>query len=188
MIRAQVKGALLIGLWLLLGCSLAWAKNEYGKGIKAYQKSQYEEALSYLGPLAKDGDPYAQFAIAVMYDDGVGRPQNFDLALDWYLKSAKGGLVDAQYMAGRFYGRGRGMKQDPEKALFWFNLAAAGGHPDAERLRDQQRSQVSRSERQRIDDEAVTWKSHHPVRYTCKSVPCIFPKWLQPPRWKIFTW
>lgn len=183
-----VAAALLVTLCLLLGGAPAWAKNEYQKGIKAYEKGEYEEALSYLGPLAKEGDPYSEFAIAVMYDDGVGRAQNFDRALEWYRRSAHGGLVDAQYIMGRFYGRGRGMKQDPDKAFFWFNIAAAGGHPDAERLRDQQRLQVKRSDRQRIEDEAVRWKADHPARYTCKSAPCIFPKWLQPPRWKVFTW
>lgn len=185
-LRAPIRGAVIFGLWLLLGCSLAWA-GDYEKAIKAYKKGEFEAALSVLMPNAKDGDPYSQFAIAVMYDDGVGKAQNFDRALEWYRRAADGGLVDAQYMVGRFYGRGRGMKQDPDRALFWFNIAAAGGHPDAERLRDQQRSQVSRSNRQKIDDEAVRWKANHPQRYTCKSVPCIFPQWLQPPRWKIFT-
>lgn len=184
--HAPVRGALVVVLSFFLGCALAWA-GDYEKGVKAYKKGEFEEALSLLMPFAKDGDPYSQFAIAVMYDDGVGKPQNFDIALEWYRRSASGGLVDAQYMMGRFYGRGRGMQQDPAKALFWFNVAAAGGHPDAERLRDQQRSQVSRALRQKIDDDAVGWKARHPQRYTCKSVACIFPKWLQPPRWKIFT-
>jgi hypothetical protein len=186
-LHAPLRGALLIALWLMAGCAAAWA-GDYERGIKAYNKGEYEEALSVLMPFAKDGDPYSQFAIAVMYDDGVGKPQNFERALEWYRRSANGGLVDAQYMMGRFYGRGRGMRQDPAKALFWFNLAAAGGHPDGERLRDQQRSQVSRSQRQKIDDDAVRWRAGHRQRYTCKSVPCIFPRWLQPPRWKIFTW
>jgi TPR repeat protein len=185
-IRANFGGAAAMLLWLLLGCSVAWA-DDYGKAIKAYKKGEYEAALSFFMPSAKHGDPYSQFAIAVMYDDGVGKPQNFDRALEWYRRAAEGGLVDAQYMVGRFYGRGRGMPQNPDRALFWFNVAASGGHPDAPRLRDQQRSQVSRGMRQKIDDEAVRWKANHPQRYTCKSVPCIFPQWLQPPRWKIFT-
>ena len=66
-------------------------------------------------------------------------------------------------------------KQDPAKALFWFNLAAAGGHPDGERLRDQHRSQVNRGLRQKIDEEAVWWKAHHPQRYTCKRRALHFP-------------
>ena len=179
--------ALVAAVCLVLSSAAAWS-DEYKNGVKAYQKGQYNDALSFLMPLARHGDPYSQFAIAVMYDDGLGLSQDFDLALEWYRKSAAGGLVDAQYMVGRFYGRGRGVSQDPAQALFWFNVAHAGGHPDAERLQDQQRSQVSRARRQAIDSDAVRWLAAHPQRLTCKDVACIHPKWLQPPRWKLFTW
>jgi TPR repeat protein len=170
---------------LFLACQAAQA-GDYEKGLQAYKGGKYQEAVSLLKPLAQEGHPYAQFAVGVMYDDGRGLPQNYGHALIWYTRAAKAGLVDAQYMVGRFFGRGRGVKQNPARAFFWFNLAGAGGHPYAPRLRDQQRSQVSRSQRDRIEDEAVSWLSTHPAQFSCKGKRCIFPSWTARPTWTIF--
>lgn len=156
---------------------------DYEKGVSAFRRGDYAEARVLLKPLAQDGDPYAQFAIAVMYDDGLGLPQNFGRALSWYGKAAQAGLVDAQYMAGRFHGGGRGVKQSPPLAFFWFDLAAAGGHPQAPRLRDQQRSQVSPAMRPRVEDEAVKWLAAHPHQFSCRERRCIFPAWTAKPSW-----
>ena len=117
---------------LVLFTAQAFA-GDYEKGVSAFRRGDYAEARTLLKPLAQEGDPYAQFAIAVMYDDGLGLPQNYGHALNWYGKAAQAGLVDAQYMAGRFHGGGRGVKQNPPPAFFWFDLAAAGGHPQAPR-------------------------------------------------------
>ena len=167
---------------LLLGLATAHA-GEYEKGISAFRRAHYPESVSLLKPLAQRGDPYAQFAIAVMYDDGIALPQDFSRAISWYTRAAKAGHVDAQYMLGRIYGRGRGVKQDPRMAFLWFNLAAAGGHPFAPRLRDQQRSQVNRAERSRLEDEAVVFQARHPQPFSCKGQRCIYPRWTAKPRW-----
>ena len=127
----------LIALVTLLFCFQPAAAGELWNGLYAYRHGHYQQAVATLRPLAESGDPYAQFTLGVMYDDGIGLPRNFGLALHWYKRAARQGLADAQYMAGRFYGNGRGVKQDPAAALFWFELAAAAGHPLAPNLRDQ---------------------------------------------------
>lgn len=159
---------------------------DFERGVSAYRHGDYAGAVSLIEPLARHGDPFAQFALAVMYDDGRGRPQDFSKALAWYTRAARAGLVDAQYMAGRFYGRGRGVKQNPARAFFWFNIAAAGGHPHAARLRDQQRAQVNRAQRSRIEAEAVAWQAKHPTQFTCKERRCIFPGWTARPAWNFY--
>lgn len=170
---------------LLLVIQTAQA-GDFERGVSAYHHGQYADAVSLIEPLARHGDPFAQFALAVMYDDGRGLPQDFTKALTWYSRAARAGLVDAQYMAGRFYGSGRGVRQNPSRAFFWFNLAAAGGHPHAARLRDQQRSQVSRAERGRIEAAAVSWQASHPRQFTCKAQRCIFPGWTARPAWNVY--
>jgi TPR repeat protein len=170
---------------LLLGLQPAWA-DELKQAQRAFRDGHYAEAAAILEPLAHQGNPIAQFNVAVMYDDGVGRPQNLALALTWYKRAAEAGLVDGQYMTGRFYGRGRATPQNPGKALFWFDLARAGGHPLAAKLRDQHWNQLSSSQRNAIEAEATRWHVAHPNQFSCKGNPCIYPRWTPIPRWSIF--
>ncbi|WP_421692945.1 tetratricopeptide repeat protein [Aestuariivirga sp.] len=153
----------------------------------AYRHQLYGQAVAILRPLAEQGDPYAQFNLGALYDDGLGVPRNFTLALLWYRKAGSQGLADAQYMAGRFYGNGRGRKQDPAAALFWFELASAGGHPLAPALRDQHWNQLGRTAREQVANEAVKWQSEHPHQFTCKWQKCIYPRWTARPGWTILN-
>ena len=180
--------AVLAGAALLLANQTAEAHeaHEVRDGISAYRHGSYPQAVEILKPLAHEGDPYAQFAIAVMYDDGLGLPQDFSRAISWYTRAAEAGIVDAQYIVGRFYGRGRGVKQNPGKAFYWFNLAAAAGHPLAPRLRDQHRLQLPVPQRHRIEAEAVAWQSAHPNTLNCDSRLCIYPGWTIKPRRNLF--
>jgi TPR repeat protein len=170
---------------LLLGVQVAWA-DELKQAQKAYRHGQYAEAAAILQPLAQRGNPIAQFNVAVMYDDGLGLPQNLALALSWYKRAGEAGLIDGQYMTGRFYGRGRGTPQNPGKALFWFDLARAGGHPLAGKLRDQHWDQLNSPQRDAIEAEATRWHARHPHQFSCKGNPCIYPRWTPKPRWSIF--
>jgi TPR repeat protein len=154
-------------------------------GLNAYRRGHYPQAVATLRPLAEAGDPYAQFTLGVMYDDGIGLPRNFSLALLWYKRAAAQGLADAQYMAGRFYGNGRGVRQDPAAALFWFELAAAGGHPLAANLRDQHWNQLKSPRRDRVAAEATRWQAEHPAQLSCAWKRCVYPIWTARPGWTI---
>lgn len=175
----------LAGLLAVLVCASARAE-DYRKGVKAFRHGDYSQSLSLLEPLAKAGDPFAQFAVAVMYDDGVGLPQNLGRALHWYRKAADSGLVESQYMVARIHGRGRGVRQDPAQAFFWFNIAAAGGHPHAARLRDQHAHQITAAQRKKLEAAAVEWHARHPAQVTCKARSCVYPSWTQDPQWRRF--
>jgi TPR repeat protein len=98
---------------------------ELAQGLSAYRAGNYGEAVALFRPLAQQGDPWAQYSLAVAYDDGLGVPRNFKLALEWYRRAGYQGLADAQYMTGRFYGNGRGVRQDPAKAGLPAGAAAA---------------------------------------------------------------
>lgn len=173
----------LIVLCLWLGP--AWA-GELRQGVSAFRQGDYETAVLILKKLARQGDPYAQFSLGAMYDDGRGLPRNLKLALQWYKRAGAQGLADAQYMAGYFYGGGRGVRQDPAAALYWFELAAAGGHPLAGNLRDQHWSQLRAPVRERVEANATAWQAAHPTQLICKPGLCIHPAWTRRPRWNFF--
>jgi TPR repeat protein len=179
--KAHLRSLLALGVLLLWG--LPAGAHDLRQGTSAYRQGHYGEAAAILKPLAEDGNPFAQFAIGVMHDDGRGLPQDLSRALSWYTRAAHAGLVDAQYMVGRFYGSGRGVKQNPARAFFWFNLAAAGGDPRAALLRDQHAHQITPAERRRREAEAVSWQSRHAHHFTCRFQRCIYPRWTAPPRW-----
>ncbi|MCB1380193.1 MAG: sel1 repeat family protein [Alphaproteobacteria bacterium] len=164
----------------------AWAGG-FEQGTAHYRRGHYAEALDILQPLARKGDPYAQFALAVMYDDGKGVPQSHSLALKWYLCAARNGLADAQYAAAMYYASGRGIKPNVRKSYFWFNLATAGGYPRGTRARDQQDGELSRSEVAKTQADSVDWLSKHPRQLSCKTRRCIHPAWYPKPRWNKLT-
>jgi TPR repeat protein len=163
-------------------CGTAWS-DEYKQSVSHHRNGKYAVAISLMKPLAQQGNPFAQFAVGSMYDDGLGVPQSFSHALYWYRKAADQGLADAQYILARMHGRGRGVEQNASLAFFWFNIAGAGGYPEATRLRDQHRHQISRQQQERLEAEAVKWQAHHPASFTCKDRNCIYPSWTKKPRW-----
>ncbi len=176
-------GAAGVALALLIQPALA---NDLGRGNAEYRRGHYTAALNLIKPLAQRGDPFAQFSLGVMYDDGRGMAQNYGLALKWYRRAAENGLADAQYAAGMSYAAGRGMKQDVVRAYVWLNLAAAGGYPDAERARDQEESELSRAEAVRAQAIAADWLRKYPGHLICGMRGCIHPRWLGKPAWTPF--
>jgi len=54
-------------------------------GEAAYARKDYATALELFRPLAEQGDAQAQYNLGVMYDTGEGVPQDYALAVKWYL-------------------------------------------------------------------------------------------------------
>ncbi|KAG0272572.1 hypothetical protein BGZ95_011680, partial [Linnemannia exigua] len=52
---------------------------------------------------ARLGDMHAQNALGERYKDGRGVHQDFEAAMDWYLKAAEHGLASAQFNVGDMY-------------------------------------------------------------------------------------
>jgi uncharacterized protein len=50
----------------------AWADFQAGAGMDAYNGRDYATALREWGPLAKQGDPRAQFRFGSLYENGDG--------------------------------------------------------------------------------------------------------------------
>jgi len=97
------------------------------RGLEAYQQGDYAAALADLEPLARQGDPEAQFALGMMSDNGEGVIQDYGRAFRWFRKAAEQGHAQAQRQLGRLYFHGLGVEKNLVQAYVWFNLATAQG-------------------------------------------------------------
>ena len=119
-----------IGLALFLvaissPCVSAWAG--FDDGMASAKRQKYAAAYDIWLPLAKQGDVRAQYNIGVLYDRGLGVPQNYAEATRWYGIAAERGHVDAQANLGFAYEQGRGVAQDFAQAAKWYRKAAERG-------------------------------------------------------------
>ena len=117
-------------LALVLGLLLAAAGSAlagFDDGMAAARRGDYRGALEIWLPLARDGDIRAQYNLAVLYDKGIGAPQNYAEAARWYLAAAERGHLDAQANLGFAYEQGRGVAQDYAAAAKWYRAAAERG-------------------------------------------------------------
>ncbi len=91
------------------------------EGITSFQLYQ---------PKANQGDADAQFNLGLLYERGVGTPQDTKQAVYWYTKAAEQGHVNAQYSLGSLYHNsnyGEEVPQDSKKAVYWLTKAAEQG-------------------------------------------------------------
>ncbi|KAG0288223.1 hypothetical protein BGZ96_007973 [Linnemannia gamsii] len=77
---------------------------------------------------ASCGDKEDQVTLGDMYRDGKGVPQDYHIAMVWYLKAARQAFAPAQYNIGDFYFLGHGVRQDFSQAMEWYIKAASLGH------------------------------------------------------------
>lgn len=69
--------------------------------------------------------------LAGCYEDGSGLPQDYQKALELFLKAGELGCATAYYNLGNSYYNGTGVEVDKRKAKHYFELAAMNGHNKA---------------------------------------------------------
>ncbi len=85
---------------------------------------------------AAQGNAEALNRLGMIYEQGIGVPQDYGKAVEWYEKAAAQGDAAAQLNLGEMCEKGFGVPQDYARAYMWVNLAAAQGWPDAVKARD----------------------------------------------------
>ena len=90
-------------------------------------RAEDEATAKALRKSAEEGDASAQNRLGLLYDEGVGVPQDYRQAKEWYEKAAKQGHAGAQTNLGTLYLQGEGAPQSAQMALFWFSRAAEQG-------------------------------------------------------------
>jgi TPR repeat protein len=78
-------------LSFLLLTSCANSRFQLERGIESYQRQDYRQAFLRLEPVAKAGNPEAQYALAFMYYYGRGTIEDRQAALKWMQTSAQQG-------------------------------------------------------------------------------------------------
>ncbi len=90
-----------------------------------FERGEYVSAFQDYLELAEKGDPRAQYALAMIYDRGLG-PNIYDpdLAFLWFERAAVAGFAPAQYKMGEYYYDGVMVAEDLAKTGYWWGLAA----------------------------------------------------------------
>lgn len=78
---------------------------------------------------AEQGDPQAQYELALLFANPDNEEIDLDKAFYWLLKSANQGVADAQYHLAAFY---ENIKADLSSAFKWYKAAAEQGHVEAQ--------------------------------------------------------
>jgi len=94
-------------------------------------------AASWFRRSAAGKFPAGAYNLAVLLEQGIGVPQNFDRAGQLYTLAANTGHVQSTTALGRFHAEGRGTKQDLPRAWALFSLALERGDKEAKSFIEQ---------------------------------------------------
>ncbi len=109
----------LLAAILSLGAANATA-DSYDSAVNSALDENYSAAFSYWMPLAKAGDPRAQFNIALMYHGGLHVGFDESAALEWYQRAAENGVTEAQeYLAVGYQEGWFGLPVDKKRSHYW---------------------------------------------------------------------
>ncbi len=106
----------------------AWGQ-DYGTGLIAAMRGDYETALRQWAPLAEDGCAEAQYSFASLYENGWGVPLDTTQAAAWFRRAAEQGHAGAQLSLGDMYRDGIGVATDRAESIAWYRRAAGQGLP-----------------------------------------------------------
>jgi TPR repeat protein len=128
-------------LFAFLALMVQPAKAGFDEATAAFAAGDYPKVLAELTPLAKEGDPRSQYAMGLLYENGLGVAIDPAVAATWYLKAAEQGNSDAQYNLGVMFERGVGVPVNHTEAARWYRPALSCSRhrrgSDATRLRVQ---------------------------------------------------
>lgn len=130
-VHAAGNAAVLFLFCSSLALTMQPALAGFDEAAAAFAAGDYNKTLQQSRPLAEKGDPRSQYAMGVLYENGLAVTKDLKLAAAWYLKAAKQGNADAQYNLGAMYEHGVGMPVNYAEAARWYRPAAEQGDIDA---------------------------------------------------------
>jgi hypothetical protein len=121
---------------------------DYALGLAAFHRGDIAVAHREFSALAEQGDPAAQYSLAMLYLKG--KQPNYARAIPWLQKSAGSGLPDSQYMLGMLSLYGVGMAKDTERGMLLLEQASDQGNEHAQALLGQlETARIREAESQR---------------------------------------
>jgi len=122
--RLTVTLFLMMGLSLILAAP-TWA--DFQAGLEAADRGDYRTAVKEFQLSAERGDVKARYSLGVMYQLGLGVPQDDQETVRWYQLAAEQGDASAQHNLGMMYFEGKGVPKNDVQAYLWMSLAAGQG-------------------------------------------------------------
>lgn len=120
-----------IVLVLVLLASVSFADN-YDDALKAANLGDYKKAYQLWLVDAEKGSAVAQRNLGLMYEEGLGVPQQVRKAVKWYRMAAEQGEKLSQYYLALMLEEGEGVPRDYKEAVWWYRLSAMQGHVKAQ--------------------------------------------------------
>lgn len=117
-------------LLIVMLSPISWGA-DYNKGVDAYERGDYATALREMTPLAGQGNAFSQYVLGVMYENGMGVPENDTEAFKWYRLAAEQGIAEFQNKLGWMYDNGKGVEKNLTEAMKWYRKAAEQGDENA---------------------------------------------------------
>ncbi len=97
----------------------------FQRALAARLRGDFGTLLKDMSALAQKGYPRAQLQMGMIYERGLGVPQDYKQAQEWYLKALSNGVVDAPAKIGWLYEHGFGVEKDFGKAAEYYQRAIA---------------------------------------------------------------
>jgi TPR repeat protein len=126
--QAHISSFILMLLVLTAAC---FADN-LDEALKAANVGDYAKAYQLMLVDAEKGNAVAQTNVGLMFNDGLGVPQDEKKAVWWYQLAADKGYPRAQYYLGTMLEAGLGVPQDYKEAAKNYRLAAGQGYVKAQ--------------------------------------------------------
>ena len=98
-------------------------------GVAAFEAKFFQKAMALLSPLAQQGNPDAQYRMAIMFQNGLGYVKNEAEAMRWMRAAADQGMALALHGLGFMYLNGECVAKDEARAAIYFRQAAEQGLP-----------------------------------------------------------
>ncbi len=91
-----------------------------------------DKAMRIMSALAKEGDPKAMNALAIMYATGKGTEIDYRAAMTWFVKATEAGYVRSFYNLSLMWKYALGVDQNYEEAYHMLKKGADAGEPSCQ--------------------------------------------------------
>ena len=141
-LKTKFKTFFIIFICLFANASFA----DFDKGLKEFNKGNYELALDIWEPLANEGVSNAQYNVGLMHHNGLGTKQDFKQAYKWLLKSSEQGNLNSIRLISTMYALGNGVKKNFVRSYMWAKIGADNNDQNSKILLDGLLKEMSSSE------------------------------------------
>jgi TPR repeat protein len=128
-LRVVCKNVLGIIIHLSLCLVFSGYSQEYFDGCEIRYK--LADGMETLISSANQGEPEAQYCLAIAFHDGKRVERDIVQAVAWYEKAGQKGHVEAQYWLCLMHRDGIGVQKNRLESLYWCERAAKTEHPRA---------------------------------------------------------